>query len=79
VAVASKARVGQPERVIVQSLADKRALDPDLDVDRAADILWTINHPDVWQLLVGWCGWNPELYERWCADLACSQLLSSRP
>ena len=27
---------------------------------RAADILWTLNHPDVWQLLVGERGWTPE-------------------
>ena len=25
---------------------------PGLDVDRATDVLWTINHPDVWLLLV---------------------------
>ena len=30
---------------------------------RAADILWTLNHPNVWQLLVGERGWTPERYE----------------
>src|SRR5215203_5427948 len=40
------------QRVIVESLDDKKALKPGLDVDRATDILWTLNHPDVWQLLV---------------------------
>ena len=63
------------QRVIVESLAKKRALARGLDVDRAADILWTVNHPDVWQLLVVERGWTPEQYERWCADLACEQLL----
>jgi AcrR family transcriptional regulator len=61
--------------VIVESLNEKGALRPGLDVDRATDILWTINHPNVWQLLVGERGWTPEEYEQWTGDLACSQLL----
>jgi AcrR family transcriptional regulator len=64
------------QRVIVESVSEKRALRPGLDVDRAADILWTINHPNLWQLLVDERGWTPKQYERWCADLACAQLLS---
>jgi AcrR family transcriptional regulator len=63
------------QRVIVERLNDKNALSPTLDVDRATDILWTINHPNLWQLLVDERGWTPEQYEQWCADLACSQLL----
>src|SRR4051812_23083589 len=63
------------QRVIVDSVAEKGALHPDQDVERAADILWTLNHPNVWQLLVGERGWTPEQYERWCADSACAQLL----
>src|SRR5262249_8149515 len=63
------------QRVIVESLRNKKALDPALDVDRATDILWTINHPDLWHLLVGERGWTPEAYERWCFDTASGQLL----
>ena len=63
------------QRTIVESLRDKQALVPGLDVARAADILWTLNHPSVWQLLVEERGWTPEQYEQWCADTACSQLL----
>jgi hypothetical protein len=44
-------------------------------VEHAADILWTLNHPSLWQLLVEQRGWTPEEYERWCADAACAQLL----
>ena len=65
------------QRAIVETLAEKGALGPGLDVERAADILWTINNPDVWQLLVGRRGWTAESYERWCGDLACAQLLRS--
>jgi AcrR family transcriptional regulator len=63
------------QRVIVECLAGKGALGAGLDVDRATDVLWTINHPDVWQLLVRQRGWSSERYEQWCADLACAQLL----
>jgi hypothetical protein len=63
------------QRVIVESLAAKQALRTDLDVDRATDILWTLNHPDLWQLLVLQRGWKPAEYERWFADTACAQLL----
>ncbi len=63
------------QRVIVANLDDKKALKPELDVDRATDMLWTINHPNLWQLLVGERGWTPEQYEQWTGDLACSQLL----
>ena|SRR5438093_1488373 len=63
------------QRVIVESVDAKKALLPGLAVDRAADILWTLNHPSLWQLLVGERGWTPDDYERWCGDLACAQLL----
>jgi AcrR family transcriptional regulator len=45
------------------------------DADPAADILWTLNHPDVWLLLVGRRGWTPERWEEWFADTSCAQLL----
>jgi AcrR family transcriptional regulator len=63
------------QRVIVESLDEKGALKPGLDVDQATDILWTINHPNLWHLLVGERGWTPEQHEEWTGDLACSQLL----
>jgi AcrR family transcriptional regulator len=63
------------QRVIVVSLDEKRALRAGLDVDAATDILWTVNHPNLWQLLVDERGWTPARYEQWCADLACAQLL----
>jgi AcrR family transcriptional regulator len=64
------------QRVIVESLHAKGALRPGLDVDGATDILWTLNHPDVWFLLVGERGWTPQRYEQWFADTSCAQLLS---
>lgn len=64
------------QKVICQSLDEKQALKPGLDVERATDILWTLVHPNLWQLLVGERRWTPEQYERWCGDTACAQLLS---
>jgi AcrR family transcriptional regulator len=66
------------QRVVVQSLHDNGALRPGLDVDTAADIMWTLNHPDVWHLLVGARGWSPERHEQWFADTLCAQLLGGR-
>jgi AcrR family transcriptional regulator len=63
------------QRPIVEALHAKRALRPELDVARATDLLWTLNHPDVWHLLVGERGWTAEEHEQWFADAACSQLL----
>jgi AcrR family transcriptional regulator len=64
------------QRAIVEALDGKRALRPGLDVTRGADILWTLNHPDVWQLLVGRRGWTAEQWEQWFADTSCAQLLA---
>jgi len=63
------------QRVVVASIAAKKALRPGLDDARAADILWTLNHPDIWLLLVGQRGWSPGDYEQWFGDTACAQLL----
>jgi AcrR family transcriptional regulator len=62
------------QRTVVQALAARTALRH--DVDRATDILWTLNHPDVWNLLVAERGWTPDDYERWFGDAACAELLS---
>lgn len=65
------------QRAIIERLAGRKALRRGLGVDRATDILWALNHPDVWQLLVGERGWTPEQYEEWFGDTACSQLLGA--
>ena len=64
------------QRAIVQVLQENNALRPGLDVIRAADILWTLNHPDLYWLLVGERGWTPDQHEEWLADLLCERLLT---
>ena len=63
------------QRAVIDAIDAKGALAPGLDAARAADILWTLNHPDVWHLLVGERGWTPREWEQWFADTACAQLL----
>ena len=63
------------QRSIVDSLHAKEALSPGLDAARGADILWTLNHPDLWHLLVGERGWTADEWEQWFGDAACAQLL----
>jgi len=63
------------QRTVVVSLRKKGALREGIDVDAATDVLWTLNHPSIYQLLVGERGWSPDRYEQWLDDLLSSQLL----
>ena len=65
------------QQAVVESLG-KGALRPRLSVRRAADILWTLNHPNTWIQLGAMRGWSPAQYERWVADTSCEQLLGRR-
>jgi AcrR family transcriptional regulator len=64
------------QRSIVEVLHRKKALRRGLDVTKATDILWTLNHPDLWLLLVGKRGWTPEQFEEWFAGATIEQLLA---
>jgi AcrR family transcriptional regulator len=63
------------QRVVVDSIAAKRGLRRGLDAARATDLLWTLNHPDVWLLLVGQRGWTADEFETWLAETSCQLLL----
>ena len=65
------------QRLVVQSIHRDGGLRSGLTVARATDILWTLNHPDVWLLLTGERGWPPPTYERWLAQTSCGQLLAA--
>jgi AcrR family transcriptional regulator len=66
------------QRTIVDSLHRDGALRSGLGVARGTDLLWTLNHPDVWLLLVGERGWSPRAYETWLAQTSCAQLLGAQ-
>lgn len=65
------------QRAVVRSLHREGALRPGLGVTRATDIVWALNHPDTYRLLVGERGWSPARYERWLADTTWAQLLTT--
>jgi AcrR family transcriptional regulator len=67
------------QRAIVERMAKRGALRKGLGVDEATDVLWTLNHPDVWHLLVRERGWTPEQYEEWFFASARAALLDGRP
>lgn len=67
------------QQAVVDDLDRRKTLRRGLDPTRAADILWTLNHPDVYRLLVGERGWTPDEHEKWIADILSSQLLDDPP
>jgi AcrR family transcriptional regulator len=64
------------QTMMAESLAAKGALRDGLDVADAAEMLWTLNHPSVYYLLVYERGWSEERYEQWLADAFVHQLLT---
>ena len=63
------------QRDVVKALHRRKALKRGLSVDRATDILWTLNHPRTYLLFLEERGWTPEEYERWLADITIAELL----
>lgn len=52
---------------LASQLAESRALRPDLSVEDARDIIWTLCSTAVHNLLVRERGWSPETYRHWLA------------
>jgi AcrR family transcriptional regulator len=65
------------QRTTIRALRAKGRLRSGLDETDATDLLWTLNHPAVYQLMVVERGWSPERYERWLADTLIEQLLDN--
>jgi len=63
------------QRAVVASLAEKKALRRGLTVERGADLLWALNHPSIWWLLVDGRGWSGRQFESWLAGASRSELL----
>jgi AcrR family transcriptional regulator len=54
--------------LLAGELAATGALRPGLTVAEAADVLWSMNSPELYLLLVGQRGWDPDHYQQWLAD-----------
>jgi AcrR family transcriptional regulator len=63
------------QRALVAAIAKRKGLKVGLSVDRAADILWMLNHPDTWLALHDDRGWSAKEFEKWFAATAAQQLL----
>ena len=55
-------------RLFAAELAATGALRPELSVEEVADVLWSMNFPELYLLLVDQRGWDPDRYQRWLAD-----------
>ena len=65
----------QGQGQIAGLLARTGALRPKLRERDAADIIHVLMSPEVYRLLVGDRGWDPERYEQWLGDILIDQLL----
>jgi len=76
-------RIETEFRAILAGVAERLdalgSLAPGIDATSATDLLWTLNHPDTWQLLVRGCGWSPDRYEQWVGETLSAQLLGISP
>lgn len=63
------------QQEVVKSIQKRKGLKSGLTAQRATDILWTLNHPHVYLLLLRARGWSEDDYERWLGDVTCAELL----
>ena len=55
-------------RLLAKDLEATGKLRRDLSVDMVADVLWTMNSPEYYLLLVEGRGWDPAKFEEWLTD-----------
>jgi AcrR family transcriptional regulator len=72
-----EAKLLRVQRAIVDQLDETKSLARGLTRREATDVLWTLNHPTVWQLLVRERRWAPTRYETWLHDAFCLHLLGT--
>ena len=59
-----------------QHLLETGALRPDVSLDEARDVLWTLNSHEVYRMLVRERGWSQKRYRAWLAGMLASALLA---
>ncbi|MEU8171536.1 helix-turn-helix domain-containing protein [Microbispora hainanensis] len=60
---------------LARHLAGKQALRPDLSIEEAADVIFTLVSVEVYLLLTGARGWTPEEWERWINKILSATIL----
>jgi len=63
---------------VVADTAAKGPLRDGLDRESAADVVWVLNDPGLFHMLVNVRGWPPDRYRRWLAYSLQRELLSDR-
>lgn len=65
------------QQLLISFLVERGRLRRDLSPDEALDILWTLTSYDLFRMLVQDCGWLPDRYEAWLAEVLAQRLLGS--
>lgn len=71
----NKAQRRQVQRRLVSALAEKGGLRAELDVDRATDLVFAMQSPEMFVFLVAERGWTPAAWEQVIGDALCALLL----
>lgn len=64
---------------VVRLVASKGRLQADLDAEAAADVVWVLNDPGLYHLLVHQRGWPPGQFAAWLSEALQGQLLATEP
>ena len=76
---AMRATTDQERRIgataVARRLEDWGALRDGVTVERAADVIWSVNSVEVWTLLVHDSGWQPAAWAAWMADAVAGTLI----
>jgi AcrR family transcriptional regulator len=69
-----EARRRETQLPLIRDLQANGVLRPGLDVDRAADVMWTLTSREVFRLLVLERQWTPADYESWLANALLQEI-----
>jgi AcrR family transcriptional regulator len=65
-------------RLFAADLFATGSLREDLNVERVADVIWSMNGPEYYSMLVSECGWSVEQFTTWLYDAWCRLLLRGK-
>jgi AcrR family transcriptional regulator len=71
-------RRAQNMRLLARDLAATGDLRPELSIAKTADIIWSMNSPEFYLLLVEERGWRPKDFEQWLGDSWIRLLLTDQ-
>ena len=71
----SDAQRRQRMRHNARTLADRDLLRKGISLDHATDVLWTYSSPELYELLVVRCGWDPVRFGQFIGDSIASALV----